>query len=256
VNTKLQILSDLHNEFYGKFIQIPDIANTDADIIILAGDIDKGTNGVGWAIEQSEKLNKPIIYVPGNHEYYGYDIQHNLAEMRWLAEGTEVYVLDNDSITIQGVRILGSTLWTDYNVDPATSQAKAMSIVGQALNDHFLIRYNEAKFSPAHALELHYESLAWLQVELAKEVSTPTVVVTHHGPSIHCQHRDFPLGAISTGFHSALEYLVAEADLWIYGHTHSNLDTVVEGTRLVANQYGYVARDIADDFDPNFIVEV
>lgn len=256
MNKKLQILSDLHNEFYGKFIPVPDITSTDADIIILAGDIDKGTKGVQWAIEQSKKLNKPIVYVPGNHEYYGYDLEEMLAEMRWLAEGTEVYVLNNDSINILGVRILGATFWTDYNVDPATSQAKAMDIVGQALNDHFLIGYKSGNFSTADALALHNKSKVWLEAELNKKVDIPTVVVTHHGPSGLCQHRDFPLGPISTGFHSDLPYLVGEADLWIYGHTHSNLDTVVEGTRLVANQYGYVAREVAKDFNPNFVVEV
>lgn len=253
MNTKIQILSDLHNEFQYK---VPDIVKTDADIIILAGDIDKGTKGVTWAIEQSEKLGKRIIYVPGNHEYYGYDLEETLAEMRWEALGTNVYVLDNDSIITNGVRILGSTFWTDYNVDPATSQAKAMQIVGQALNDHHYIRYGDALFTTKDALYLHNQSKAWLVGQLTRNVKMPTVVVTHHGPSVHCQHTAFPLSAISSGFHSALDNLVEEADLWIYGHTHSNLDTIVKGTRLVANQYGYAGREEARDFNPEFIVEV
>ena len=253
---KIQILSDLHNEFYGNYMPIPNIVSTDADIIILAGDIDKGTKGVVWAIEQSKKLNKPIIYVPGNHEYYGYEMEHLLVEMRWEAEGTEVYVLNNNSINILGVRILGATLWTDYMVDPKTSQDKAMKIVGTSLNDHYLITYGNKKFTTADALDLHNQSKNWLETELEKDIKIPTVVVTHHGPSSFCQHITFPLGAISTGFHSNLDTLVGKADLWIYGHTHSNLDTIVQGTRLVANQYGYVARELAKDFNPKFIVEI
>lgn len=256
MNKKVQILSDLHNEFYGTMNPIPDIVKTDADIIILAGDIDKGVKGVKWAVEQSEKLGKPIVYVPGNHEYYGYDYVQLLAEMRWEALGTDVYLMDNDMDVIEGVRVIGTTLWTDYNADPATSQAKAMQIVGEALNDHFLITYNEKKFTTDIALELHKDSLEFLKEELAVSTTLPTVVVTHHGPSTLCQHKKFPLSPISTGFHSDLGDLVGKADLWVYGHTHSNLDTVVHGTRLVANQFGYAFREEMQDFNPDFIVEV
>ena len=60
---KLQILSDIHLEF-GPF-KIP---KTDADVIILAGDIHIGTAAVDWIKSQTKK---PVLYVAGNHEYYG-----------------------------------------------------------------------------------------------------------------------------------------------------------------------------------------
>lgn len=60
---KLHILSDLHLENEG--FTIPE---TNADVIVLAGDIHEGTRAIPWIKEQTDK---PVIYVAGNHEYYG-----------------------------------------------------------------------------------------------------------------------------------------------------------------------------------------
>ena len=64
---KLHILSDLHTEFVDF-----DPPETDADAVILAGDIGVGLEGLGWAARHFR--DRPIIYVPGNHEFYGHDI--------------------------------------------------------------------------------------------------------------------------------------------------------------------------------------
>lgn len=61
---KLHILTDLHLEF-GPFYP----PETDADLVILAGDTDVGTKGITWAKEAF--IGKQVVYVPGNHEYYG-----------------------------------------------------------------------------------------------------------------------------------------------------------------------------------------
>lgn len=61
---KLHILNDLHLEF-----STFDPPQTDADVVVLAGDIDKSDKGVYWAREAFP--NKQILYVPGNHEFYG-----------------------------------------------------------------------------------------------------------------------------------------------------------------------------------------
>ncbi len=61
---KLHILSDLHLEFQS--FQIP---ATDADIVILVGDISVRNRGLTWAIQNIP--DKPVLYILGNHEYYG-----------------------------------------------------------------------------------------------------------------------------------------------------------------------------------------
>jgi len=60
---RLQVFSDLHLEF-GRFE--PTIIN--ADVVVLAGDIHQGTAGVKWARQYCHDC--PVIYVPGNHEFY------------------------------------------------------------------------------------------------------------------------------------------------------------------------------------------
>jgi predicted phosphodiesterase len=92
---KLHILSDLHIEF--AHFELPE---TDADVIVLAGDVGVGTTGVEWITKQAS--NKPIIYVPGNHEFYGHGI--SLIEELKNAAPCNVHVLDNEQVVIDGVR--------------------------------------------------------------------------------------------------------------------------------------------------------
>jgi predicted phosphodiesterase len=103
---KIQILSDVHNEF-----SVLPIAHTNADVVILAGDIHLGNRGIDWA----QQFEKPVIYVPGNHEYYNGHLETVNQRIKEAAVGTNVYILDGgDELVIQGVRFLGGTLWTDF----------------------------------------------------------------------------------------------------------------------------------------------
>ena len=86
-------------------------------MIILAGDIDTGINGVNWMIEESERLGKPVVYVLGNHEFYNQEYFSIKQEIRTTCNGTEVQLLDCDVYELNNVRILGLTLWTDYLAD-------------------------------------------------------------------------------------------------------------------------------------------
>src|SRR5713226_5947087 len=109
---KLQILSDLHLEM----VKPPyswRIPETKAEVVVLAGDIGVGVMGVEWAVREAERLQKCAVYVPGNHEYYGERL-NVLEKMRTVEIGSSVYVLDMDEVTLEGVRFLGATLWTDY----------------------------------------------------------------------------------------------------------------------------------------------
>ena len=255
---KLHLLSDTHNEFYREDptvtgeIRAPDvwdctIPETDADVIVLAGDIDVGLEGVHWAIGESKRLKKPIVYVCGNHEFYYNDIPLLLERMKDVVKNTDVHVLENDEVTINGTRFLGCTLWTDYKLNGGPTE-DAMEDCSKYLSDHRLVQDSGEPFQPLHALRRHEVSVQWLEERLRSTFTGHTVVVTHHGPSPACQHPSFTLDTTSAGFHSNLNYLVALADLWVYGHTHSNLDTIVEGPRLVSNQAGY-PKSTPPDFD-------
>jgi predicted phosphodiesterase len=264
---KLQILSDLHNEFL-RSTQVMfshhwkgDIPETDADLVILAGDIDVGINGIEWIIEESARLNKPIIYVLGNHEFY----RHEYFSLKWeiasKAEGANIHFLDCGYLELDNVRILGLTLWTDYLADKTLPQDLAMFYAGNSLADHQLIQFKSSgsyrKFKPEDALLLHQTEKRWLVEQLETPFPGKTVVISHHAPHPVCIHPDYPNSPIGTAFYSDLEELIVKYDinLWIYGHTHSNLDVVIFDTRIVSNQAGYPGENIKN-FNSRFVVEI
>jgi predicted phosphodiesterase len=268
---KLQIISDTHNENRKRSVALIDsnercetgtrwssglsspdlsLAETDADLIILAGDIDLGSKGVEWAAMEADIQGKDCLYIAGNHEFYHREYAQTLSEMREASVGTRVHFLENDSIVINDVRFLGCTLWTDYQIFSKASQDESMRLLGMSLNDHLLIRMmidtDERKFSPEDALKIHVDSVKWIKEELAKPFDGKTVVITHHGPSPRCAHHRYGIDKISPGFISNLEYLMGtNVDMWIYGHTHSCADVVIKGTRVVSNQLGYPREDVS-----------
>ena len=264
---KIQLLSDLHNEFLRSGKQVDgylwsgSIPLTDADIIILAGDIDTGSHGAEWAISESERLGKTILYVLGNHEFYRHEyfsVKENIAK---LCTGTNVAYLDSDVFIVDGVRFLGSTLWTDYKADVRVPQDLAMFYIDNNLTDHRVVKFNsddaDDRFKPEHALTLHEKELSWLRQQLEADFDGKTMVITHHGPHALCQHPAFPMSEMSGAFHSDLESLIEayEIDVWAFGHTHANLDAVIYGTRIVSNQAGYPGENVSD-FEAGFIIEL
>lgn len=236
---KLKLESDVHMEF-GRFFMIENVA--DVDVIVLAGDIYNRDKGVRWAIEEGEHFKKHVIYVAGNHEYYGHEYHENLAAMRKKAEESEwVHFLERDEVIIDGVRFLGATLWTDYmsNGREPENQHFNMANAELVLSDHRHIKYGDELFKPKHALALHKETVGWLTQKMDEPFDGKTVVVTYHGPSLECSHTDFGNNSVGSCFISDLDHLVKKADVWCYGHTHSNLDTYVGKCHLVSNQKGY-----------------
>src|SRR5580704_14857554 len=130
---RLHILSDLHMEFGP--VDIPPV---DADVVLLAGDIHLGTEGLKWARKQFP--TQPVIYVLGNHEYY----RHSLPELAGLlkaeAEGTNICVLENNLVEIGGITFLGCTLWTDFQL--TGNPVEAMRVAEHTMSDYHVIRFN------------------------------------------------------------------------------------------------------------------
>lgn len=106
------ILSDLHLEWRTSY-QVPQGVAYDA--VVLAGDIyEPGRKAVEWAARDDVFGGRPVVLVPGNHEYYSTEMDTELHRMRTAAKGTNVQVLSRDAAIVGDVRILGATLWTDF----------------------------------------------------------------------------------------------------------------------------------------------
>ena len=248
---KLLILSDLHLE-WGPFDPPPSDL---FDVVVLAGDVSQGPKAVAWAQRDSTFSGKPVVFVPGNHEFYGLERERTLEIMRERAQGSNVHVLDRDELVLTGssgeqVRFLGATLWTDFAVD-GPDIAAAMAVARVALNDFAgSIRQRhelgQRKFTPEDSVREHELSQAWLAQRLAQpsaEVSA-TVVVTHHGPSARSIVPEYEGHDLNPCFVSELPAsFFARPMLWIHGHIHSSVDYRIDKTRIVTNPRGYRRRD-------------
>ena len=255
---KIHILSDLHNEFVRGGAYQPDPVAETSDVIVLAGDIGKGANGIGWASEAFK--GKTIIYVPGNHEYYGRDIHETQAMMRIMAEQTGVILLDDGEYIVGGaggVRFLGTTLWTDFDFFGEEFRKTAMVEAQNHLTDFRVIHYGRlGHFAPEHSVQIHERSLAWLKAKLDEPFPGKTVVVTHHLPSGRSVAERFEGSTLNPCFASNLEALFGKMDLWIHGHTHESCDYTANGTRVICNPYGYHHQEVNPAFNRKLIVEI
>lgn len=238
---KIQIASDLHLDLLPKMDGADPaiIEPTDADVLVLAGDIHDGCKGIERF--QSWKLGTDVIYVAGNHEYYGHVYRSKQAQIQARANGVGIHFLERSAVVIKNVRFLGATLWTDYRLfEPRYSQPLAMHEAKQSLNDHRLIRMERGAFSPSDALAIHSQSCQWLKDELANPFDGKTVVVTHHGPHPNSVHEKYQGDLLSAAFVSDLSDLLQGTDLWIHGHVHDSFDYQIGGCRVLANPAGYV----------------
>lgn len=252
---KLNILSDLHLSQGG--LALPE---TDADAVILAGDIARPEQALEWA----SRLDQPVLYVPGNHEFYGGSIPGTLERLRQLCPGTRVQVLDRGEVHMAGVRFLGVTLWTDFLLDgEGEGRAAAVETGLRLMRDFQRIHVDEAQtelFTPSHCAAFFARDAAWLAGKLAQPHDGPTVVITHHAPSPRSIHPRFAGSPINACFVSDAQYLLdgRRAQLWVHGHTHDRFDYVVNGTRVVCNPRGYARGGVNENasFDANFTVDV
>lgn len=243
---KIHVLSDLHIEFQD--FKIPE---TDADVIVLAGDIGVGLGGLEWI--HCQKINKPIIYVPGNHEYYKHDI--SLTSVIKEMAANNIHVLNNDAVVIDDVRFLGATLWTDFGLLGEADKYFAVHNAKDNMADFYLISDGERSFTPQRSIELHNESREWLNIMMSDN-SMKTVVVTHHCPSEQSCHPRFAGSILNPAFASNLEWMMGDdrVDLWCHGHTHDAYDYNVLGTRVVCNPRGYPREP--SEFNSTKVVEI
>jgi hypothetical protein len=260
---RIQIASDLHLEMLQRsFPDFNPVARSDADVLVLAGDVATGAD----AVDLFAQWPVPVIYVHGNHEAYGMDYHALPGMLRARAAGSAVRYLERDMLVMGDVRFLGCCLWTDYALNGMREVSMAMA--GRCMNDHAVIRRGaDGWFLPEHALAEHDASLGWLREQLAHPFDGRTVVVTHHGvapPSVHPRYVDDPVNA---AFVSNLRSLLDAAELWIHGHVHDSFDYRVGHARVIANPRGYARNRLMAGapadlrwenpmFNPALVVEV
>lgn len=239
------------------------------EVAILAGDIlAPVSSSLKWIFDHVVSLGIQVIFVAGNHEHYGFVIQQSMGDGRRVRDQYPgLHWLENEAMVINGVRFVGATMWTDY--DLYQHQRLSMKTASLAMTDHHLIftideEGRRGRFLPEDALEIHAASREWLEQELSKPFDGPTVVVTHHTPHPRSIHRRFSGDSLNPAFTSDLSAIIERyhPKLWIHGHTHDSFDYRVGNTRVVCNPRGYAKRmlrgfDVENEaFEPLKVIEL
>lgn len=241
---RINYFSDVHLEFGEQ--SLPD---TDADIVVAAGDIGVFNQGLDWL----KAIDKPVIYVAGNHEFYGSEYHQVMAMLRQQCADSNIQFLDKDDFVFQGVRFLGCTLWSDLLIQ---GEAKSVAI-GKTLNDFRRIRFKDEAFNQSHFSSLHQASKSWLEKQLALPFRGKTVVITHHAPT-EWSWIDTPNALKKMAYCNDLKSLFHEYEIaaWFHGHVHNLGDYRIADARILSNTRGYVGRRMVTGFDINKVVDI
>jgi len=284
---RLQIFSDLHVELTAFAGPAP---GSHADVIVLAGDIHSPAHKVPtWARRESLfGAKSDIVFVPGNHEFYGTVVEDEAASLLAECERNQVTLLQCTERVIDGVRFLGCTLWTDFNL--LGDAGLAMEQAAEKMNDYRRIERRvpagrgrpasgwtpelsrqrlTTPLTPGDTLAWHWQQRSWLKRALARSAGPSvhsTVVVTHHAPSGRSVPAKYQGDSLSPAFASELlDDVLSTAHqvpaLWIHGHIHEAVDyTHSSGCRVFANPRGYNVGKLKtvenDKFDRGLVIEI
>lgn len=252
---KIRVYSDLHNEF--EIYSVPVMENESEQVIVLAGDIGllKASNVDPTMFDFIDELSerfKNVIFVSGNHEYYGSEYHkantmlktgmypNNYERHGW---NDNVHFLLDDHVVIDDIAFIGATLWTDFDRGNPITMYDGKSM----MNDYHKITIKDKgvyrKLDPKDALSIHMKSRDYIfgMVDHFRKDGKKTVVITHHLPSFESVAECYSGSSLNGCYASDLDSDIGihRPDVWIHGHTHISYDYNIYDTRIVCNPRGY-----------------
>ncbi len=268
---KAWVISDIHSSpldlLHRRQLSVPR-----ADICICAGDIAGNIERAIDFLHVEIAPHMPVVAVLGNHDFYGSSIDRALEYARKWTAGTNVHILENESFHRGDLRVVGATLWTDFEIgnhdfgylpvddrrDLATRECM------RYLLDFRLIHRSDTRMgdqngliTPDEMLVRHRASRAFIEGELAKPFSGTTMVVTHHAISPRSLDPRFDGHISNAAFASDLSSVIrtVRPHFWVHGHIHRFTDYVEGETRVLCNPRGYPGEFGSRGFRPGFVVE-
>jgi Icc-related predicted phosphoesterase len=247
---RILVISDMHTEFwrgnsFPEFLPEKPKAD-DYDVLVAAGDIGLGTKGIEWLVTLFP--GKPIIYVPGNHEYYNHEYHQLNEDLERMASLVDIHLLNPGVVDIDGIQFIGANMWTDFKLQ-GHAELEEYSLRGFA--DFRVIGFNDGLMTKSAMKQIHQLERQFVANELEDRArfglngNERTVVITHFVPTQFCIDPKWK-GVNLRDFNP---YFTNDLDDWfdqykypvhIFGHTHDRYDVVHPfGTRMVANPLGY-----------------
>jgi len=221
---RVYYLSDLHIE--RGIVSLDDftfnLSTETKNILALCGDIGDPFSQLYWdLIFKMSKMFHLVFILTGNHEYYGHNMQDVDNHIMYnIHNFPNVKFLNNSVYEVEGIKFVGSTLWSNVPDDQK-------EFITGYMNDYRLIQ----DFTVDWQNQLHEENVSFL----TQEIDTNTVVLTHHAPDrLNTSAKKYRNTPSTYAFGTDLDDLVAKCKYWIYGHTHYNIDH----EKLKTNQHG------------------
>jgi predicted MPP superfamily phosphohydrolase len=271
---RVNLMSDLHLEF-------ADLVLPGGDVLILSGDVCEAKNIKKdhyhkdlVLLEHERKDQRPdrfyrfleeecskysqVVYVMGNHEHYGFQVQKTYNQIASQLPDN-VYLLENQTHTIEDVTFVGATLWTDMNKGDALTRMHLRNY----MNDYRQITmFNEAKSAyhrmiPEYTEAQHWKSRNFIRETVEGKPDQKFVVVTHHAPSKASIKPRYQGDHLTNGGYSSdlSEFILDNPQIrvWTHGHTHDTFDYMVGETRVLCNPRGYAGyEERSHEFDASF----
>lgn len=242
---RIKLVSDLHFELHkdkgDSFLEheYPD----KADVLVVAGDLANFAILEESIVKLCKKYEKAlVVYVPGNHEFYGSSIADTINLLVKLSRSIPNFrCLYNGRLVHKGVKFFGTTLWFKHQPD--------IEDLYSLMNDFYYIENFAQQVYVQNQIALDF---LW-HADMAN-----SVVITHMLPSEQCVHPKWNNDALNPFFVCEVDEVIKSKMplYWFHGHSHKSTDVTIGKTRVVCNPMGYVRRDYNLDYNYDLILNV
>lgn len=245
---KAKILSDLHMEGRGFYYEWHG-----EDILFLAGDIH--TKNRHHELLEQIPQHVQVIFVPGNHEYYGKDIVYAKAYFRELEWQYNFHFLDNNAITIGNYEIFGGTMYTGFDCHGEQQKWFAKHAAKDMIADFHWTTFAEQRWTVQDHEDEHQFFKDKLDAWILATEGKKRIIMTHFMPMERCGDIKFAGSTLNPYFCADMGKYMGLADFWIAGHGHTPYDKEIDGTRVIINPKGYRNED-GNGFRDNLIINL
>lgn len=202
-----------------------------------------------WA----SKNYRQVLIVPGNHEYYNYsDVMERGFQWKWMLRENVGYY-QNQVVRIDDTDFILSTLWSHINPNYEY-------FVWKGMNGFRQIKFGGKLLQVEEFNRMHEISIDFIRKNIEESTANHIVVVTHHLPTLQVVAAHHRGSVLNSAFASEYDNLIANSriDAWIYGHSHTNIDTEIGGTRVISNQMGYIFANehLMNEFESGKFIEI
>jgi predicted phosphohydrolase len=254
METNIQYASDIHLEFpqNRQFIKANPLQPI-GDLLVLAGDIMPFAimNQHGDFFSYLADHFEHTYWLPGNHEYYHFDIANKCGEIHEKIR-SNITLVNNISVVHNDINMVFSTLWSKIS---AANQWE----IERGLNDFHQIKHNNLKFTTEHYNDLHRDSVNFIKQSANHPKNIKSVVFSHHCPTFLNYPLKYKGDALNEAFATELYDFIELSNIsyWCYGHHHCNIpDFLIGNTHLITNQLGYVQYRENKCFDTGRVISL